>query len=89
MGGDVEVGLSGDETVRVLMNRNVTMSPGKFAAQAIHAVLVAYGIPHGTVIVLMASPDQVRAMPAVIADAGRTEIAPGTITAGARIERPS
>jgi PTH2 family peptidyl-tRNA hydrolase len=83
---NIEFEIRGDETVHILTNRNVTMSPGKLAAQAVHAALMAYGIPHGAVIVLNGSPNQIRAMDAQVEDAGRTEIAPGTLTAGASLE---
>lgn len=88
-GGDIEIQLSGDEEIRVLWNSNVKMSRGKMAAQAIHAVLFAYGIPHGRVVVLGGSPTEIAAMPATVRDAGLTEVDPGTLTAGARIDRPS
>ncbi len=33
--------------VRILVNTNVSMSRHKAAAQAVHAALAAFGIPHG------------------------------------------
>ena len=74
--------------VRVLINTNVTMSRHKAAAQAVHAALAAFGVDHGRVVVLGGRPDEVRAMDAVVHDAGRTEIEPGTLTAGATLVRP-
>jgi PTH2 family peptidyl-tRNA hydrolase len=71
------------EDVLILTNGNVRMSPGKLAAQAVHAALLLYGIPHGSVVVLNGRPNQIRQMPAQIKDAGLTEIARGTLTAGA------
>jgi peptidyl-tRNA hydrolase, PTH2 family len=73
--------------VRVLVNTNVSMSRHKAAAQAVHAALAAFGIPHGRVVVLGGRPDEVAAMDVVVRDAGRTEVAPGTLTAGAALVR--
>lgn len=85
----LELAIYGDERITVLVNSNVKMSRGKAAAQAIHAVLNMYGIPHGSVVVLGGSPAEIGAMPVQIRDAGRTEIERGTLTAGARMESPS
>jgi PTH2 family peptidyl-tRNA hydrolase len=73
----------GDERLTILANSNV--SRGKFAAAAVHAALMHYGIPHGAVIVLGASANQIeRDCELVVRDAGRTEVEPGTVTAGMR-----
>ena len=74
--------------VRILINTNVSMSRHKAAAQAVHAALAAFGIDHGRVVVLGGRPDDVRAMDVVVRDAGRTEVEPGTLTAGATLVRP-
>jgi peptidyl-tRNA hydrolase, PTH2 family len=74
--------------VRILINTNVSMSRHKAAAQAVHAALNAFGIDHGRVVVLGGRPDEVRAMDVVVRDAGRTEVEPGTLTAGATLVRP-
>jgi peptidyl-tRNA hydrolase, PTH2 family len=74
--------------VRILINTNVRMTRHKAAAQAVHAALTAFGIDHGRVVVLGGRPDEVRAMDVVVHDAGRTEVAPGTLTAGATLVRP-
>ena len=71
--------------VRILINTNVTMSRHKAAAQAVHAALAAFGIEHGRVVVLGGRPDDVRGMDVVVHDAGRTEVDPGTLTAGATL----
>ena len=76
-----------DPEVRILVNTNVSMSRHKAAAQAVHAALAAFGIPHGRVVVLGGRPDEVAAMDVVVRDAGRTEVAPGTLTAGAALVR--
>lgn len=81
----IEIELYGDEEVRVLINDNVKMTSGKRAAQAVHAALFAYGIPHGRVVVLGGKPRELLEMQVQVRDAGRTEIAPGTMTAGASI----
>jgi PTH2 family peptidyl-tRNA hydrolase len=69
--------------LRILVNGDVTMSRGKACAQAVHAALEAFGVPHGRVVVLTGSRSEVAAMDVVIYDAGLTEIEPGTMTAGA------
>lgn len=71
--------------VRIVYNRNLKMSPGKLAAQAVHAALKAYGIDHGSVVVLMGSPAKVNEMDVQIRDAGLTELEPGSLTCGASL----
>ena len=61
------------------------MSHGKYAAAAVHAALNYYGIKHGAVIVLGAKSKEIEETcieGSVIHDAGRTEVDPGTVTAG-------
>lgn len=71
----------GLERMTILANSNV--SRGKYAAAAVHAALAYYGIDHGAVIVLGAKPADIEAQAdLVIRDAGRTEVEPGTVTAG-------
>lgn len=68
-------------------NSNVTR--GKYAAAAVHAALAHYGIEHGAVIVLGAKPAEIEAeCSSVIRDSGRTEVEPGTVTAGVRRVEP-
>lgn len=71
--------------VRIKYNRSLKMSPGKMAAQAVHAALRAYGIEHGSVVVLEGSATQVNQMDVQINDAGWTEVEPGSLTAGASL----
>ena len=71
--------------VRILLNGDITMSRGKACAQAVHAALRAFDVPHGRVVVLTATRDEVAAMDVVVRDAGLTEVEPGTLTAGARV----
>jgi PTH2 family peptidyl-tRNA hydrolase len=73
--------------VRIVYNGNIKMSPGKLAAQAVHAALAAYGIDHGSVVVLQGSVRKVETMDVQIRDAGLTELKPGTLTAGATLEK--
>jgi PTH2 family peptidyl-tRNA hydrolase len=70
-----------------MYNGNIKMSPGKLAAQAVHAALAAYGIDHGSVVVLQGSVKKVEAMDVQIRDAGLTELKPGTLTCGASLEK--
>jgi PTH2 family peptidyl-tRNA hydrolase len=71
--------------VRIRYNRSLKMSPGKIAAQAVHAALAAYGIEHGSVVVLEGTATQVNQMDVQIHDAGLTEVEPGSLTAGASL----
>jgi PTH2 family peptidyl-tRNA hydrolase len=73
--------------VRILLNTNVKMTRHKAAAQAVHAALQAFDVPHGRVVVLGARPEEVAAMDVVVRDAGVTEVEPGTMTAGATVIR--
>jgi len=73
-----------EQRLVILVNNNVKMSRGKFAAQAVHAALQLVGAhPHTPVIVLGASRGAVLECDVQIRDAGRTEVEPGTLTAGA------
>lgn len=72
--------------VRIKVNKNLKMSPGKLASQAVHAALNAYGIAHGSVVVLQGTKTQTEAMDTVIRDAGLTELPEGSLTAGATLE---
>ena len=78
---------TGAPEVRILLNRDVAMTRGKACAQAVHAALRAFDVPHGRLVVLAGSRDQVAAMPVVIHVAGLTEVEPGTMTAGATVVR--
>lgn len=71
----------------IRLNNNVTMSRGKAAAQAVHAALLLLRAHPGCpVIVLGASRSEVEACDVTVRDAGRTEVEPGTLTAGASWE---
>lgn len=68
----------------IRMNSNATMSRGKYAAQAVHAALRLAGVTDvGAVVVLGAKPREILELPVFIHDQGRTELEPGTLTAGA------
>lgn len=69
-------------------NTNANMSRGKMAAHAVHAALKLYGIEYAhPVIVLGGKPREIVTDHDVqVRDQGRTELEPGTLTAGARWE---
>jgi PTH2 family peptidyl-tRNA hydrolase len=73
-----------EDRLKIIVNDRVTMSRGKYAAQAVHAALMAFGVHHGgPVIVLGGSPAEIEECAIQIRDAGRTEVEQGTLTAGA------
>lgn len=87
--GKESVTESTTEPLRIWWNRNLQgkISPGKLAAHAAHAALAAYGIVYThPILVLAAGKGRIESMPISIRDAGRTELAPGTVTTG--VERP-
>lgn len=74
-----------DGRIRVFVNTNLgkSWSRGKMAAHVAHAVLRAAGVHPGTpIVVLGAKPRDIEGMRTYIRDKGRTELQPGTITAG-------
>ena len=72
-----------EQEERVVIYANSNVSRGKFAAAAVHAALTAAGVhPDLPVIVLGAKPADIGMLRTVIHDAGRTEVVPGTVTAG-------
>lgn len=87
-GDEVTVGPDGPEKRLVIrVNSNAKMSRGKAAAHAVHAALKLYGIEYDhPVIVIGGKPDEILAQNVHIRDAGRTELEPGTLTAGASWE---
>lgn len=67
----------------IMVNDHAKMSRGKYAAQAVHAALLALDVhPDVPVIVLGGSPTEIAGMRTTVRDAGRTEVEPGTLTAG-------
>ncbi|MGV0779933.1 hypothetical protein [Mycolicibacterium sp. XJ775] len=71
----------------IRVNSNAKMSRGKAAAHAVHAALKLYGIEYEhPVIVIGGKPDEILAQAVHVRDAGRTELVPGTLTAGASWE---
>lgn len=71
------------QKIKVIVNTNVTMSRGKMAAHVAHAVLQAAGVhPDVPVVVLGGKPRDIEQMTTFIRDHGKTELEPGTITAG-------
>lgn len=72
-----------DGRMVIIVNGGVNMSRGKYAAQAVHAALLAVGAhPHVPVIVLGGKRQDIEALRTKVRDAGRTEVEPGTLTAG-------
>lgn len=72
-----------DERIVVHVNTNATMSRGKMAAHVAHTVLTAAGVhPDVPIVVLGAKPRDIEQMRTVMHDAGKTELEPGTLTAG-------
>lgn len=81
--------MSEDQRLVILVNDRVKMSRGKYAAQAVHAALMARDAHHGgPVIVLGGRPAEIEKCEVQVHDAGRTEVEPGTLTAGVS-EMPS
>lgn len=73
------------QKLRIYINRKIASvaSPNKIAAHAVHAALTAFGVHPGVkVVVLDKGPTVIEQMRTVIHDAGHTELAPGTLTAG-------
>lgn len=72
-----------ESKVRIFLNTNANMTRGKAAAHAVHAALLAFGVhPDVPVVVLGGKPADIEMMRTVVRDAGRTELEPGTLTAG-------
>lgn len=67
----------------ILINDDVRMTRNKQAAQAVHAALVAMGAHPGCpVVVLNSTSTEIGRCVIQVRDAGLTEVAPGTLTAG-------
>ena len=78
---------SDEKKMIICVNSNTKMSRGKMAAQAVHAALLAVDAHPGVpVVVLGASPAEIAGMRITVHDAGRTEVEPGTLTAGTDYE---
>jgi PTH2 family peptidyl-tRNA hydrolase len=80
--------MADEKRLVIRYNTNANMSRGKMAAHAVHAALKLYGIEYDhPVIVLGGKPREIVADHDVhVRDQGRTELEPGTLTAGARWE---
>ena len=81
--------MSDEPRIKIYYNKNLGMSPGKLAAQAVHSALMLLGVHPGyPVVVLAANKGRVASQSAVVIDEGRTEIPPNSTTAGASYEFP-
>lgn len=84
---DAEGAEAPERRLVIRVNSNAKMSRGKTAAHAVHAALKLYGIEYEhPVIVIGGKPDEILAQTVHVRDAGRTELEPGTLTAGASWE---
>lgn len=84
---DAEGAEAPERRLVIRVNSNAKMSRGKAAAHAVHAALKLYGIEYEhPVIVIGGKPDEILAQTVHVRDAGRTELEPGTLTAGASWE---
>lgn len=82
--------------IKILARKNLKMSPGKLAAQAVHAALALTSLekldPLQSVVVLEVTDRKFNekingeGKLAVVRDAGYTEVAPGTLTCLAFLE---
>ena len=82
--------------IKILSRKNLKMSPGKLAAQAVHAALALTSLekldPLQSVVVLEVTDRKFNekingeGKLAVVRDAGYTEVAPGTLTCLAFLE---
>jgi PTH2 family peptidyl-tRNA hydrolase len=87
---DAEDAEAPERRLVIRVNSNAKMSRGKAAAHAVHAALKLYGIEYEhPVIVIGGKPDEILAQTVHVRDAGRTELEPGTLTAGASWEYKS
>ena len=61
-----------DGKLRIYVNSDANMSRGKYAAQAVHAALIALNVHPGVpVIVLGASREDIESLDVIVRDAGR------------------
>lgn len=76
-------------TLKIIYRKNLKMSPGKIAAQAVHAAIGLGVVSYSTRVVVLAVSDkkfdEITSMENcfIVHDAGHTEVAPGTATCAA------
>lgn len=73
--------------MRIFVRSDLKLGRGEYAAQAVHAALLLVSAhPGERVVVLRGTREDVEGSSTVVTDSGRTEVDPGTVTAGASFD---